>query len=242
MPTKPKSGPRNGDDKGEPTVVLDTSELTEIDVDNPGPLIGDYLADADINPTPEIIVTDENELPPGWEDVAESTLDEIIPSSGQVPEMPSSSYSTFVNTKAHEQAKLYENWLPPQSALPPLKKVRYEGRVRVIEAWRFDGVIHNAPEYVDRNWLAYGGYDDERKIQPGPMIQMPMDPQGRTHKDCRIGDYIVRQEIKLNLDRPPEEKIEVWPRDEFERVFIAFPENDGPENLALTPPRKGKAA
>lgn len=266
MVTKPRKAPEGAKPADDPSVRTPTlpDKLVQIDDSehveplNP-PRIGDYLADAELGEpdNPNIIITEDDEVPAEFRHV--DTFDDVDPLPGEMPgRVPDAgahpsypeSYTAAMNAMTAQQrakrANEGANYLPPQSALPDLKNVRYEGRVRIIEAWRFTGVITEAPAYVDRNWLAYGGYDEERGINPGPMIQMPQtDEHGhRSGPDryCRIGDYIVQQEIRLDAGQKSHIKVEVWPRDEFEKVFIIVPSDEPELQLEAPPKNQGQAA
>jgi hypothetical protein len=90
--------------------------------------------------------------------------------------------------------------------------VTYQSRIHVNEAWQYAGTLRDAPDFIDRNWV---GFDD------GPILRVPhyARPDGE-QVICRVMDYVVRQEVKLAEGMPTMERIEVWPREEFERLFI----------------------
>jgi hypothetical protein len=99
----------------------------------------------------------------------------------------------------------------------------YQSRIRIVEAWRYPGSFKDAPEFIDRNWAAYAGYDDERKIEAGPCLRLPANtPTGE--KLARRGDYVVRQEIQLASNLPGDIEVDVWPAEQFERLFIPVSE------------------
>jgi hypothetical protein len=258
-PKKPVKPPELAD----PLVKIDTGNLPEVDPN--APLIGDYLANAEINPIdpgdaepslPGFSMSDDPDIPEEFNipvHVAPPIEPQMPPEAqreswrppdtGQVPR----SYSDFMNQKAASQSPS-GNFLPPVSSLPPGTRIRYEGRVRIIEAWCFNGRIQEAPPFVDRNWLAYGSHDDERGIPEGPMIQMPnwVHRDGRStqlpDKICRIGDYVVKQEVLLDAGRESHVKVEVWQRDEFEKVFIPVPVEEGEDGAADPPGDTSQAA
>lgn len=105
--------------------------------------------------------------------------------------------------------------IPPEKPTPG--KPRYEQRIRIVEAWQFVEGVARAPAWVDKNWAAWGDDDPLRGIPAGPSIRVP-GPGGTMI--CRHGDYIARQMMTLLPGLPPEERIEVWPRESFERFFI----------------------
>lgn len=95
---------------------------------------------------------------------------------------------------------------------PPLQAVTYQSRIRVMDAWQYAGSLRDAPGFVDRNWA---GFDE------APVLRVPH--YARPDGDpviCRVLDYVVRQEVRLADGMPSMERIEVWPREEFERLFI----------------------
>jgi hypothetical protein len=81
-----------------------------------------------------------------------------------------------------------------------------------MDAWQYAGTLADAPYFVDRNWA---GFDD------GPALRVPhyARPDGEP-VICRVGDYVVRQEVTLAEGLPSSERVEVWPKEEFERLFI----------------------
>lgn len=96
--------------------------------------------------------------------------------------------------------------------------IRYEGRIRVLDAFQYNGDLSKAPEWVDRNWLAYGDHDPLRGIEPGPALRVPL-PSGQ-HVMCRIGDYVVQQSVRLTADHPGDMRLEVWAKDDFRKNFL----------------------
>jgi len=90
--------------------------------------------------------------------------------------------------------------------------VTYQSRIRVIDAWQYAGSLRDAPDFVDRNWA---GWDDT------PILRVPhyAHPDGEPII-CRVLDYVVRQEVKLAEGMPSMERVEVWPKEDFERLFI----------------------
>ena len=99
-----------------------------------------------------------------------------------------------------------------------LRNVRYEGRIKIVDAWQYNGNLKAAPDYVDRNWVAWGDWDPVREIEPGPALRVPSADGGAVM--CRPGDYVVTQEVRLVADSPGDLKVEVWSRDQFEKLFL----------------------
>lgn len=96
--------------------------------------------------------------------------------------------------------------------------IRYEGRIRILDAYQYLGNLSNAPEWVDRNWIAWGDYDPLRAIEPGPALRVPL-PSGQ-FAICRLGDYVTRQEVRLTPDQEGDVRTEVWARDDFRKNFL----------------------
>lgn len=111
----------------------------------------------------------------------------------------------------------------PESRPDGSPLVQYEHRIRVLEAFQYPGSYTGAPAWISRDWLVYGDYDERRKIPAGPALQVPSPRHPTGTALCRKGDYIVKQEIILATGLDPEERVEVWERDEFERLFIPAP-------------------
>jgi len=99
--------------------------------------------------------------------------------------------------------------------------VHYRSRISVVDAWRYDGALAQAPSWVDRNWIGYSTDDELRGIPAGPCLRVP-GPCGLDDgiRICRVGDYVVRQQVTLleGLESPV--LVEVWPKHEFEKLFL----------------------
>lgn len=129
--------------------------------------------------------------------------------------------------KIHEQQRAHNEPKAPE-IFPSAGVTRYESRIRIVEAWQYHGQLAEAPPYVDRGWAAWGDWDEERKIEPGPALRVPMEHGRETEKMCRKGDYVVRQEVTIALGVEPDVRVEVWQKEEFEKFFL--PTRTSPEN------------
>ena len=103
--------------------------------------------------------------------------------------------------------------------------VTYRSRISVVEAWRYPGQLANAPSFIDRAWTAWA--DGDLYGRPsGPALRIPVTrsisgpPPIDGFKLCRMGDYVVRQNVTLVDGLDPEEQLDVWPKDDFERLFM----------------------
>lgn len=106
---------------------------------------------------------------------------------------------------------------PPHTATTP-SQIHYESRITIVDAWQYPGNVRHAPDWIDRNWIGYiSDYDDERKIEPGPCLRVPL-PSGVT-AIVRIGDFVATQQVRLTASLV-DTRIEVWHKDQFERLFI----------------------
>ena len=94
--------------------------------------------------------------------------------------------------------------------------VHYESRISIVDAWQYPGSLRDAPDWVDKNWAAYGDYDPIREIEAGPALRVPL-PSGVTAL-VRIGDYVARQEVKITRDIA-DVRLEVWAQEQFEKLF-----------------------
>jgi hypothetical protein len=130
----------------------------------------------------------------------------------------------IVEDRTREQQALDGDLLPPLDApqpnQPPPGAVRYESRIRVVEAWRYPGNLTGAPAWIDRNWIGFADFDDLRKLEPGPCLRVPIHGDPYAHVVCRVGDYMARQEVKLVPDLPGEIQVQVWEAEQFQRLFI----------------------
>lgn len=96
--------------------------------------------------------------------------------------------------------------------------LRYESRIRVLEAFQYKGSLLEAPDWVDRNWMAHADFDPLRNIEAGPALRVP-SLKG-DYSIVRPGDYVVRQEVVLAAGLDPDVQLECWPQESFERLFI----------------------
>lgn len=97
------------------------------------------------------------------------------------------------------------------------RAVRYEQRIQVLDAFQYPGHLSDAPDWVDRNWAAYGDWDPVRNIEAGPALRVPLE-NGYAAL-ARPGDYVVFQQIKLDARRS-DQRVEVWPKESFEKIFL----------------------
>lgn len=97
----------------------------------------------------------------------------------------------------------------------PLQK--YESRITVVEAWQYAGQLGSAPDFVDKNWLGYAQDDTLRQIPAGPCLRVPTGTGDEVV--CRIGDYIVQQEVKIDSNIS-DLRIEVWAKEHFQKMFL----------------------
>lgn len=115
--------------------------------------------------------------------------------------------------------------MPPGAGVPVSGRsragIRYESRIRVLEAFQYPGHLKDAPSWVDLNWVGYGDWDPLRGIPPGPALRVP-DVRGGVVL-ARPGDYVVKQSVKLAHGVPDDVVVEVWSREAFEKTFIPAP-------------------
>ena len=104
----------------------------------------------------------------------------------------------------------------PHAAVPPKEgqpgSFTWKQRVLVNEAYQFNGRVQEAPPWVDKNWL---GHDDAAKDATGSPIVLVIPGIGT----CRRGDYIVQQSV-LDDDNMWQDRIEIYKREDFERMFV----------------------
>jgi hypothetical protein len=123
----------------------------------------------------------------------------------------------------------------PPTSLPgyiaPTDNVTYESRIRILEAFRYPGSFRNAPDWIDRNWLGHGDWDPLRQIEPGPALRVPVDSGVVL---ARIGDYVVKQAVAIAPGVPDEVKLEVWPAETFQKLFLPKAKSSQPPTLELS--------
>jgi hypothetical protein len=105
---------------------------------------------------------------------------------------------------------------------------RYESRITIIEAWQYPGPMKDAPEWVDKNWIGWAGDDQLRGIPAGGCLRVPLHGRDGDVVLCRIGDYVTQQDVKID-DRTSDLRIDVWPREHFQKMFIPSPNSPGPQ-------------
>lgn len=116
----------------------------------------------------------------------------------------------------------------PKSSTPtPTPQLTtYRSRIAVVEAWRYPGSLKEAPEFVDRSWAAYVNEDEILNKPAGPALRVPVPRSAISPspadgvKICRVGDYMVLQKVTLAEEIEPEQTLDVWPKEEFEKLFI----------------------
>lgn len=104
-------------------------------------------------------------------------------------------------------------------SFPGANTTRYESRIRIAEAWQYNGQLATAPGWVDRSWAAWGDADSLRGLEQGPALRVPTVGQV-AEKVARVGDYVVRQEVTIALGVEPDIQIEVWEKENFEKFFL----------------------
>lgn len=95
------------------------------------------------------------------------------------------------------------------AALPNTTKWR--SRVTIGAAWQYDGRLHLAPDWVDRNWAAW---DD------GPAIEVP--DVGLVRK----GQWIVVQQVENEDGTLAHEDLKVYDDTTFRSLFMADGEQE----------------
>lgn len=123
--------------------------------------------------------------------------------------------------------------LEPDEIVPPPKvtarrsefpNVVYESRIRVLDAWQYHGnVPHDAPGWIDRNWIGWADVDTVRNVEAGPCLRVPLLTGDIAV--CRVGDYVARQEVLMLAEFPGDIRLEVWPQAQFEKLFLPVGDN-----------------
>jgi len=118
--------------------------------------------------------------------------------------------------------------------------VTYRSRIAVVEAWRYPGSLTQAPPFIDRSWAAYVHDDELLGLPAGPALRVPVphstiSPAHEGVKICRKGDYVVRQNVTIADGVDPEEVVDVWPKADFEKLFIPVAHAVGPAKVRPDP-------
>jgi len=84
---------------------------------------------------------------------------------------------------------------------------RYRVRVTPLEVYRYPGFISpDAPEWINRNWIAFSGPDEEKGYPAGPSLSVPGVGIARkdwfvVREEVEVADGIVRE--RVNVYEPP---------------------------------------
>lgn len=165
-----------------------------------------------------------------------------LPPAGQPLEVQNPLQATPESLKnLNEQRRdVYEKQRANTPQFPNANTTRYESRIRIAEAWQYNGQLASAPGWVDRSWAAWGDADSLRGLEQGPALRVPTVGQV-TEKVARVGDYVVRQEVTIALGVEPDIQIEVWEKENFEKFFLPShpdvlkPKAEKDENAAQQP-------
>lgn len=202
----------------EPTVgdVIAADPTIQAAAEEAGITIEDYSPAAE-RVMPGFAMADEPEDLPGGEPSSPALVDESTPEpasralldarSGDVP-----------GALTGEILPPHTRTVADQDVIAP-GELRYESRIRVLEAYKYPGNLVTAPAWIDRNWVGYGDWDPVRNIPAGPVLRVPTDHG--VDVLARPGDYVVKQAVVLDGAKPPVIKIEVWAKEQFEKLFVS---------------------
>lgn len=96
-------------------------------------------------------------------------------------------------------AKL-KNGVPPRA-----NSYGWVSRIQVTEVYKFDGQVHKAPDWIDRNW---GAYDD------GPTLYIP-----EIQQTARVGDFVVRQDVSVDATSAVS-RLAIYTEQMFNQLFM----------------------
>ncbi len=91
---------------------------------------------------------------------------------------------------------------------------KYIHRITIADAYQFDGRVQTAPPWIDRNWLSF---DDKAMDETGVGIVLDVPLIGI----CRRGDYVVQQSVIMDETGYAVDRLAVYAKDDFERIFLA---------------------
>jgi hypothetical protein len=140
------------------------------------------------------------------------------PEPGPVPEQPPQEPPPAEEEDDETTLPPEEN--PEDEPAAHLANIKYENRIRIIESFKYPGHLKNAPEWIDKSWIAFADRDDSRHLEAGPALKVPSPAGGEHFQIARIGDYVCREEIRFAEALPPETRVEVWQAAEFQRLFM----------------------
>ena len=194
-------------------LILDEDVIPKVD-----PTSGDLAPP----PTPTPTGLPSGHFTPAPPDPPEISAD---PETGPSPHDPPSADPGLDTPTGLPFNKAASADLLPQARFP--SDVHYEARITIVDAWQYPGQLRAAPEWVDRNWVAYADWDPIREIEPGPCLRVPST--AGVHTICRVGDYVARQEVKITRELS-DIRVEVWNRDQFEKLFYPV-DTRGPKTI-----------
>ena len=206
-PEPGEPGPDVPDDPNDPTLPPDPRDPDVPDRKAPPPPPLDPNKHVE-NPD----VPDRNAPPPDEQD-EEDTRD--LPDEPDVPLRPIDQDTAALARAVRQDPVAITGEIMP-------RHVSYESRINIVDAWQYPGSLRDAPNWVDKNWAGFGDFDPMRAIEPGPCLRVPIHGQIVL---ARIGDYVCRQEVKLNPELS-DIRIEVWEQGQFEKLFL--PVTEGP--------------
>jgi len=205
-----------------------TSHPNEIDPALPGSTFEDVTWPLDA-PVAQQVEDDyrpgDNEPPPGERPVEQDpeTADQVTAALNKQRQSVYDAQRRRAGLPVKDTPKREKLGMPDAGLLGeivPPGKVRYESRINIVDAFRYNGQLAGAPDWIDRNWAGFGDYDPVREIGEGPCLRVPSSANPGEVVLCRVGDYVCRQSVLLDNGRQPEIRVEVWAADQFERLFV----------------------
>lgn len=155
---------------------------------------------------------------------AQETLLQLAPEAqdGNEPELPLDAPEMHERLQAATETALKA--LPDPSGKDEI--VKWAARIEVLQAYKFDGVLHSAPKWIDRNWLAWdeGSFTEGAQRDAGPALNVSR-ADGSHVGMVRKGDYVCRQNTTVDDPNAPgglrmlPDHLAVIPAAEFERLF-----------------------
>lgn len=95
----------------------------------------------------------------------------------------------------------------------------YRSRVTVAAAYRFDGRVREAPEYIDRNWISYDATHPR-----GPALAVP------GVGTVKVGEWLVVQNVLNDDESVAFGEFKIYPDDQFRNLFMPSAPSNAPKN------------
>lgn len=198
---------------------------------------------SEVEPMPDEPITDLPGIPEPTADYAgPGDATPIIPPDPpttavfeDLPPVPADTFTPLGDVAAAvvEKAKPTKMVDPPKRP-PPLAigvTKKYVQRVEVMDVYQFNADVGHAPDWVDRNWIAYETNTIQGR-EPGPTLVIP------DVGTVRRGDFVVRQQMLMEGGAAKTVRVAIYTPEQFVNFFIQVDEQAPKAPVPEVPDRK----